>query len=255
VTRIETADRSFSLDDIAPLGRLGVLALATDYNIEHDLRRMLPPGLEMFTNRIANANPMTLENLRTMASDISRAAAGILPGRGVDAMIYACTSGTAAIGADRITERIRAVWPGIPVTNPLDAAVAAINAFGAKRISVLTPYIEEINREVAVQFCTRGIEVLNIRGFGFDDDIEATGIPPSRLVEAALQTCDPAADLVFISCTALRAAGVIAQIEQALGKPALSSNQVLAWHAMRLMGCSKQVMGFASLFEKFCAPG
>ncbi len=248
--RIENLDGSFELDDIAPLGRLGVLTLATDYNIENDLRRMLPDGLQMFTNRVTNANPLTLENLRAMAGDITRAAAGILPGLGVDAMIYACTSGTAAIGADGIAERIHAQWPGIPVTNPVDAAAAAIKAFGAKRISVLTPYIEEINREMVKQFASRDIEVINVSGFGFDDDIKATGIPLERLKRTAVEICDPAADLVFISCTALRASLVLADIEAALGKPALSSNQVLAWHAMRLMGCEAEVSGFGSLFDR-----
>ena len=55
-------DVKFELDDIAPDGHIGLIALATDYNIETDLRRMLPEGVEMFTNRVLNANPVTIEN-------------------------------------------------------------------------------------------------------------------------------------------------------------------------------------------------
>ena len=89
---------AYELEDIAPGGRVGLIALATDLNSETDLRRMFPDGVEMFTNRVLNANPVTLENLRAMGGDITRAARGILPGLGVDVMIYGCTSGTAAIG-------------------------------------------------------------------------------------------------------------------------------------------------------------
>ena len=66
-----------TLDNIAPLGRIGVLSLATDFNIEQDLRRIFPPGFQILTNRITNANPLTFANLRAMAGDVTRAAAGM----------------------------------------------------------------------------------------------------------------------------------------------------------------------------------
>ena len=72
-------DVQYELENIAPGGRIGLLALATDFNSETDLRRMLPDGVDLFTNRVLNANPLTIENLRAMAGDITRAATGILP--------------------------------------------------------------------------------------------------------------------------------------------------------------------------------
>ena len=44
-------------------------------------------------------------------------------------------------------------------------------------------------------------------------------------------------DAVFLSCTNLRTLNVIPEIEARIGKPVLSSNQVLAWHLLRLAGC------------------
>ena len=94
-------DVEYELDDIAPAGRIGQVLLATDYNSETDLRRMMPQGVDLFTNRVMNANPLTIENLRAMSGDITRAARGLLPGLGVDVIIYGCTSGTVAIGEQR----------------------------------------------------------------------------------------------------------------------------------------------------------
>jgi len=48
--------------------------MVTDFNPEQDLRRMYPEGVEVFTNRALNANPVTIENLCNMTGDISRAA-------------------------------------------------------------------------------------------------------------------------------------------------------------------------------------
>jgi len=241
-----------TLDDIAPLGRIGVLSLATDFNIEQDLRRIFPPGFEILTNRITNANPLTIGNLRAMAGDVTRAAAGILPGYGIDAIIYGCTSGTIAIGNAKINELVHAAWPGIPVTNPVVAAHAAFDIFNARKISVLTPYSEEVNTEMGRQFLAPGYQLLNIAGFDFENDTRMTLISPETIHRAALEICDPQADLLFISCTALRASLVIEKIEQDLGKPVVSSNQALAWHIMQLLDRDVAVQGFGSLFRTGC---
>ncbi|MDD9877021.1 MAG: aspartate/glutamate racemase family protein [Magnetovibrio sp.] len=242
-------DVDYQLENIAPGGRIGLIALATDFNSETDLRRMLPAGVDLFTNRVLNANPLTLENLRAMAGDITRAASGILPGLGVDVMIYGCTSGTAAIGDAEIERLVRVAQPDVPVTNPVAAASAALNAFDARRISVLTPYNDEVNGAIVESFQGQGFEIANIEGFGLDDDIEMTGLPVAAIAEAALQVCAPDADALFISCTAIRAAAVIDAVERKLAKPVVTSNQALVWHSLRLMGSASAVDGYGRLFE------
>ncbi len=247
--RLEQIAHPKRLDVIAPAGRIGFIALATDFNSEQDLRRMLPKEVEVFTNRVTNQNPMTLENLRAMAGDIERAAGGILPGLGVDLMIYGCTSGTAAIGYDRIVERIHQQCPGIPVITPATAAAAALQALGAKKISVLTPYIDEINQALGELLRKQGLDVINVCGFGSEDDIEVTMFPLADIVSAAKQACSDEAEALFISCTALRASLVIDTLEMELGIPVVTSNQALVWQALTLLNCTQPVEGFGSLFH------
>lgn len=238
------------LDHLAPAGRIGVISLATDFNIETDLRQIYPADVGFFTSRVKNVNPLTIANLRTMAPGITAAADTILPGTALDAMIYGCTSGTVAIGVEKIEQLVQAARPGVPVTNPVVAALAAFKHFNAKRISVLTPYTESVNREVAAFFESQGLEVLSIAGFGFEDDTAMTYISPRDIRDAALSTCSAQADLMFISCTALRAAGVLDQLEQTLSIPVVSSNQVLAWHSLQLIKYSRAVDGFGSLLRQ-----
>jgi maleate isomerase len=54
---------------------------------------------------------------------------------------------------------------------------------------------------------------------------------------------------VFISCTALRAAGTIEPIEEKIGKPVITSNQALLWDALRLGGYNKVIPGYGELME------
>jgi maleate isomerase len=57
------------------------------------------------------------------------------------------------------------------------------------------------------------------------------------------------ADACFISCTAIPSAGLIADLETALGMPVITSNQVLAWHALRCLDIGRRVAGFGRLFD------
>lgn len=250
-TRYEQHPPAEPTEQIGPNGRIGLVALATDVNSETDLRRMAPDGVEIFTNRVHNRNPVTLENLRAMAPDITRAAGDILPGNTLDVLIYACTSGTAAIGEAEVFERLRAArsdWHDLPCTTPATAALAALACFSATRISILTPYIEPVNRELAAFFQGRGIDILNVHGFGIESDADMTGVTHDSITQAALTTCHPDADLLFISCTALRAAQVIQTIEQKLNKPVVSSNQAILWHALKLLNRPFAVEGYGGLF-------
>lgn len=204
----------------------------------------------MFTSRVRNYNPLTIDNLRRMEPGITAAADAILPGTPLDVIIYACTSGTVAIGQERVTGLIHASRPDTQVTNPVTAAFAAFAELKAQRISILTPYTRTVNEDVARVFSGSGCKVLNIAGFGFEDDTAMTFISPKDIEEAALDVCDPEADLLFISCTALRSAQVVAAIEQRLGKPVVTSNQVLAWHSLRLLRYPAAVSGFGCLLSR-----
>ena len=62
-----------------------------------------------------------------------------------------------------------------------------------------------------------------------------TDVSHDSIFDAAMQACHPDADLLFISCTALRAAQVIHKIEAKINKPVISSNQALIWHALKLL--------------------
>lgn len=247
--KLTTIQHQQPLDHLASAGRVGVISLATDFNIETDLKRMYPEQVGFFTSRVRNYNPLTLENLRRMTPGISAAADSILPGTDLDVMIYACTSGTVAIGQDKVTELIHSVRPRVKVTNPVAAVDDALQILDAKRISILTPYTENVNLGVADTFNKKGYEVLSIAGFGFEDDTAMTFISPEDIARAAIESCAPDADVMFISCTALRASVVIERIEQQLGIPVISSNQALVWHSLKLMGYPWPVSGFGQLLN------
>ena len=231
-----------------PKYRIGVVALDTDLTLEADLHRLLPRGLvATYVNRVPVVNPVTPENLRTMGPHLKAVAAQILPGIDVDVVIYGCTSGTVNIGPEAVAREIQAAKPGAAVVTPATAGVAGLKSLGARSITLVTPYLDSVNQTMRAFFEGEGIRVLNIAGFGLESDYDMSYIPPAALKAAAVEACHPEADAVFLSCTAIRAAEVLDEIEAAIGRPALSSNQCLVWDSLRQAGYAEPISGAGRL--------
>jgi maleate isomerase len=224
--------------DSRPLAkRVGLVILATDHTTEPDFARMVASEeIGIYVSRIHYANPTTPENLRAMQPSLSAGAGLILPGEPLDAIMYSCTSASVVIGDNEIAAAIRKAKPGVQVVTPTAAAVLGLRASGAKRISILTPYTRETSRPMADYFAGLGFDIDRFTCLDMTDDREMARVSPSEIVAFAEEALDPASDALFVSCTALRAAGVAAEIEQAIGKPVVTSNLATAWQCLRICG-------------------
>lgn len=215
--------------------RVGLVVLATDHTTEADFARMVASErIGIYAARLAYANPVTPANLRAMQPALGEAAGLILPGEPLDAICYSCTSASVVIGDAGIAEALAAGRPGVPVVTPPLAAAFGLRALGARRISVLAPYTVETSRPMADYFLAAGFDIAGFTCLGLEDDREMARIAPATLVELAAEAVADDAEALFVSCTALRAAMVAAQIEARIGRPVVTSNQATAWMCLRL---------------------
>lgn len=234
---IVLASRSPRLDARPHDKRIGLIILATDHTTESDFARMVASNrIGVYVTRIPYANPVTPDNLRAMQPSMTEAAQLILPDERLDVVMYSCTSASVVIGDRAIESAIKAAKPEASVVTPTAAAVKALNAFGAKRISILTPYTIETSRSMAEYFADLGFAIDRFTCLGLTDDREMARIAPDEIVAFAREAMAPQSDALFISCTAVRAAGVAAGIEAAIGKPVVTSNLATAWACLRLCG-------------------
>lgn len=242
--------REPAFDERPARWRIGLIALATDHTSERDFARMRPSDeVAVYVNRVAYANPTTIEYLRRMQPLITEAASLILPDEPLDVIAYGCTSASVVIGDDEVRAAVQRAKPGVPCVTPTGAAMAAFEALSVKRISILTPYSAEVSEALRRYFLDRGLEVANLTCFGLDDDRVMARLTPETIIEAALEGTHPSADALFISCTALRAAQVAGRVEDQLGKPVVTSNQAMVWQALRLAGCAASLGGYGRLLR------
>ena len=230
--------------------KVGLIALSTDQTIENDFNKIcnnLP--LDIFVNRIHNQNPLTKENLLKMQDDLELVANRILPDEKISTIAYGCTSGTIAIGEDKVRDKILLAKPGCYVTTPVTSAVKAFKKMNINKIALFTPYPDAVNKTILEYFSQKNIEVLSFASFNLNLDSEIANVDPNYILEISSKLEMKNVDALFISCTALPVLNILNKLEVKLKKLVLSSNQTLIWDTIRSTGYKFSIEGYGKLLE------
>ena len=230
--------------------RIGLIALSTDFTIEQDYRNIchqLP--VDIFVNRIPFENPLNHENYLKMAHHISDVSAQILPSEDVDIVAYGCTSGTIAIGAERIKQEVNNSKPNAKVTTPITAAIKAFNYLGIKKIAVLTPYPKDVNETVFNYLNKNNLTIDSFSSFNLEYDSEIAQVSLESLQKQIAKIDLSNVDGLFVSCTALKIVDVLDKIEKLQNTTIISSNQAIIWDCLRSVGIDTKIKGYGKLFE------
>jgi len=262
---------AFGTDDgFGGRARIGLVVLENDQTVEAELGGLWPDGVTAFVTRIPMEDQVTPETLLAMEERIP-AAAGLLPSAfGFDAIGYGCTSAATLIGEDGVDAAIRRAHPEVPNTNPMAAAVAAMGALGAARIGVVTPYSAEVTAGIVGHLTRKGLAVAVVGSFLEESDSVVARITEESVAAAVIQLvasdqarAEPVRetgaaragggagglDAVFVSCTSLRALGIVEDLEADLGIPVVSSNLAFGWHLLRLAGVEDAIPGLGRLYR------
>jgi maleate isomerase len=205
--------------------------------------------IDVFVNRIKNYNPLTKENLLKMYDQLESVTKDILPNEKINTIAYGCTSGTIAIGKEKIKEKIQIAKPGCYITTPITSAIKAINKMKIKKIAIFTPYPDSVNKSVFEYFSKEKIEVLSFSSFNLDSDLEIGKVDPNYLLEVLTKMETSSAEGLFVSCTALPVLKILDQVETKIKKTVLSSNQTLIWDSIRSVGYNSPVSGYGKLLR------
>lgn len=228
-----TAPFSHRLSKVRP-PQIGLIILQADETIELDFRRLFPLDVELFVTRIPSGEEVTSETLAAMEDLLAEAAALFPRSARFSAVGYACTSGTAQIGARRVADLVQSVTETSVVTDPVSALVSACRAQGISRLGLLSPYVAEVSDRIRTTLAAEGIDTPVFGSFEVAEEARVARIDCASVTAAARAVAgEGGIDGVFLSCTNLRTLDVIPELEATLGLPVLSSNQVLAWELLR----------------------
>ena len=229
--------------------KLGFIMMSTDPSAENDFMDMAPEGVGVHITRLKTSDHTTNETLARHIEHMADAASRIQPEAKPDVISYNCTSGSIVIGEDRIFEEIKkgAPWaqPMCIVTGVLDV----LKELGVKKLVVGTPYLDEINTVEADFLVKKGFDVLDIQGLNIASGWDMGLVTPEFWREFAIEIDQPDADVIFLSCSGIRALEAVEEIEKATGKPVITSNQAQMWSCLRRAGITDKIKGFGQIFN------
>lgn len=230
--------------------KLGFVLLAMEQTMEDDIFRLAPEGVGVHIARAAMSDVVDVDTLQAMAEGIGPAARDLLPALCLDNVAYGCTSGSIVIGDKWIENDLR-VATGAKRASTLGGGVLrALRAIGAKRVSVVTPYVEGIN-VLEVEYLEReGFIVDSMVGMGIELDQDIHRVRPEFIKSFAASHTHPESDALFISCGALRTLDVLSEIEAITGRPVITSNQSFMWDCLRGAGIQDKLQGYGRLFNE-----
>ncbi|TCP51879.1 maleate isomerase [Tamaricihabitans halophyticus] len=165
-------------------------------------------------------------------------------------VVWACTSGSFVYGWLGATHQVEGVAEasGVPASSTSFAFVHAARALGCSRVSVAASYPDEVATLFKQFLADGGIEVVRFSSAGIDTAAEVGQLSPDAVVELATANDHPDADAVLIPDTAMRTIELVDRMEQELGKPVLTANQVTVWEGLRIAGIQRSVSGCGALF-------
>ena len=127
----------------------------------------------------------------------------------------------------------------------------ALHNFGAKTISVLTPYPPIGDDNVRQFFSEIGFEVKHIAGLNCVSATAIAETPIKQVVDAVKRIDGDDVDAIIQCGTNLSTVDLFPTLEHWLEKPLIPINVATVWHALRASGINDQIIGKGRLLEEF----
>jgi maleate isomerase len=235
--------------------RIGVLTPHTARGPEAEFPAMAPALIETGVARVTSSEGAGVEAnhaaaMRTVADPRLDEAAEAFASGGFDAVGYASTSYAYAAGfaaetamVSRLSQRV-----AVPVAATCASCVLALRALDIARVALVHPpwFGSQLNELGAAYFQSQGMYVVSSTTAQLTNDPRR--IEAGAVCEWTSRHVSDDAEGVFIGGNGFRAVGAIACLETALGRPVITSNQVLLWNLLAQLGAELRITGYGQLF-------
>ena len=212
------------------------------------------PDVGFFASRVLLGGDQGLEALMEMEKGSSRAVQE-LASAGVDSIAYCCTVSGAQRGLAKDREfcaDMERQW-GAPTTSTMLAAAEALLHLHLHRVVLVSPYPHSYHEAESRYLAEAGIEAVADHGMGLRTAGEFASVSPDEIYRFALEAWQKSgedADGLFISCMNFDAMAAAQALEDAIGKPVVTSHTATLWRALTLAGVDEPVPGYGRLLAE-----
>ncbi|MDW7589388.1 Asp/Glu racemase [Providencia manganoxydans] len=241
--------------------RIGQIVPSSNTTMETEIPAILRAREALFPERFTfhssrmRMKKVTKEELEKMDADSDRCAIE-LSDAAVDVLGYACLVAIMSMGKGyhRVSEKRlhqRTIDNGhmAPVVTSAGALVDGLHAVGAKRVSILTPYMKPLTQLVIDYIENEGIEVVDSISLEIPDNLDVGRQDPLAPVEITKKLNTNVDVIVASACVQMPSLPSVQLIEDRIGLPVLSSSVATTYMMLKKLGLDTRVDGFGSLLS------
>ncbi len=227
---------------------IGIICPKDNRIIEPEFNELAPDGVSVHATRLSTVE---LDEM----PEAGRDEAAKLNQMGADVVVYACNASSFHDGPDAhldIKDGLERA-SSLPATTASTAILAALDELAIDTVDIVTPYGEDDNDRLQRFLEGNGISTGRMSGLGLAsdevDDLAKVNEETAR--DTYRRTLETAADAeaVLVVSTNLASVETLTAMEEELGKPVVSVNQAMFWHAMRVTGTDVTVPGYETLLS------
>lgn len=241
--------------------RIGQIVPSSNTTMETEIPAILRAREAQFAERFTfhssrmRMKKVTKEELAQMDSDSDRCALE-LSDAAVDVLGYACLVAIMSMGKGyhRVSEsrlHQRTVDNGhpAPIVTSAGALVDGLHAIGAKKVSILTPYMKPLTQLVIEYIESEGIEVVDSISLEIPDNLAVGRQDPLAPVEITKRLNTNVDAIVASACVQMPSLPSVQLIEHRVGLPVLSSSVATTYMMLKKLGLETRTDGFGSLLS------
>jgi len=253
---------------VASRARIGVLIPSTNTGVEYDLQKISLDGLTWHPSRIWIEIANWADESERSGDDFNTVFERFLDALRVELPISIRNVLSARITHLMLGMSAETFWGGIEgnvafeegiqdqigelgLTTGAGATRDALHCFGAKKISVITPYPPVGDDNVERFFNDIGFEVKAIRGLASPSATSIAEITIPMVMDAIRDIDGDDVDAIIQCGTNLSTVDIFPTMEHWLQKPLIPINIACVWHALRACGIHDTIIGKGRLLEEF----
>lgn len=216
--------------------RIGQIVPSSNVTMETEIpamfraRETIRPERFTFHSSRMRMKKVTAEELAAMDRDSLRCARE-LSDADVDVMGYACLvaimaqgRGYHCVSRDNLQGAVAAEGKSIPVVSSAGALIDGLRALGARRVSLLMPYMKPLAARVTDYIAHEGFEIHDSLALEIEDNLAVGARDPMALVEDVKRLDTRGVDAVVLSaCVQMPSLPALDVVERALGVPVTSA--------------------------------
>jgi maleate isomerase len=242
--------------------RVGQIVPSSNTTMETEIpailraRELILPERFTFHSSRMRMKHVTKEELAAMDADSDRCALELSDAQ-VDVLGYACLVAIMSMGLgyhriseERLHRRTQENGASAPVVTSAGALVDGLHAIGAKKVSILTPYMKPLTQLVIDYLENEGFEVVDSISLEIADNLEVGRQDPRAPIEITKRLNTAGVDAIVASaCVQMPSLASIQAIEDRTGLPVISSSVATSYMMLKRLGLETAVPGFGSLLS------